>query len=979
MIRTLLSTMILTSLMAAATVAQTTREQRERHVPLPVEYWAQQLSMDRTQARAVVPEGMQAWIDRSTGMIHRAFGNAQRLPGYDRISADNVRAAADAFLKHYRSSIGVDADGLKLRRITRVAERWYVSWTQRHRGMHVLLTEVELRLHENGNVIAFGADVIPEIALENQSSMNAQDAWDAAAAGLDVAPSMRKAQLPDPAVLPLKSPDGVRCRLVYELPVTEREGTEWLSYVDAADGELLWRRKTTFESGSEAFAHGEVTLVHPHEETLTDRGFGDMYVTVGGREYVTDKSGRLNLELDSVAVVEANFSGPFCRVNMKDRENGAFSGVAEPDAELDIAWTDENSHRFERILFYHTNVNRDYLLNIDPDFTALDLQMKVDIEMEGDQPNAMTNGREVTFVAAGNPSRRFASSPMVLYHELGHCVNILLYEELGRSKGMVNMTCHEGMADLHACLMTDHPGMGTGVFAGDEGRLMRNLVNDAIYPDSLVGEPHHDGQVLSGAFWDLRMATSLELVRRLAHFSKYGTPDDPNTGVAFSEWFLETLIADDDDGDLGNGTPHMKEIAQTFARHNIGPDLYMIINFDHEPLASTSDTLQPYLVDFAFETMDLPGSGATDVHVEYTLNNDEDTYRAEAWSAGSGYRAEIPAQPKGTMVSYTIVAKETLTEEKVRFSGSTGAWQFFVGFETLFEDTFEEDLGWEVGAPLDFATQGIWERENPEEIDMRQFGGPYLQPADDHTDDGRLCYVTGARGGFNFTKYIPDGTTSFTSPSFDVAGREKPVLQFYYQLSRLLLFKEANENKGSLEVLVSTDDGAHWETVWMTTEATRGWGEATVLLDDSITTAGTFLLRFALNAPPALSNGIPPAMCNALVDDVTLQVVEQEGVTPVRRNQTLPGSAALTDVYPNPIRIAATLTCRLARAQTVRLSVHDMFGREVTEIAHGRMNAGVHAMQWNGRDSSGKRVPAGTYFILMHAAEGVMSKAVTVR
>ena len=962
--------------MTAAAAAQTPLQQ-QKHVRLPVEYRMQQLSMDHASAQVTVPEGMQAWVDRSTGMLHRAFGKAQRIPGYARITADNVHAAAEAFLQHYRSSIGVARDALHLRRITRVANRWYVSWTQRYRGMDVLLTEVELRLHENGNVIAFGADVIPGIVLENHVSMGPQGAWDAAAEGLDVMPSMRKAPLPRPAVLPLKKADGVHCRLVYELPVTERGGTGWLSYVDAADGELLWRRKTSFESGSEAFAHGEVTLRHPHEKALTDRGFGGMYVTVGETQHVTDASGRLNLVLDSAVVVEANFSGPYCEVNMKDHENGAFAGVAEPDSALDIAWTDENSHRFERILFYHTNVNREYLLEVDPEFTALDRQMKVTIEMAGEQPNAMTDGREVTFVGAGDPSRRFASSPMVLYHELGHCVNILLYEQLGRAKGMVNMTCHEGMADLHASLITGHPGMGTGVFAGDEGRLMRNLINNAVYPDSLIGECHHDGQVLSGAFWDLRMATSLDLVRRLAHFSKYGTPDDPNTGVAFSEWFLETLIADDDDGDLSNGTPHLTEIARAFARHNIGPDLHMIINFDHEPIASTSDTLRPYGVDFSFAPMELPGCGADNVHVEYTIDGAEEVLRTEAWSTGSGYRAEIPAQPKGTIVSYSIVATETLTGDEVRFSGAMGPWQFFVGFAPLFEDTFEEDRGWEVGAPLDFATQGVWERDDPEEIDMRQFGGPFLQPSDDHTADGRLCFVTGARGGFNFTKYIPDGTTTFHSPGLDVVGREKPVLQFYYQLARMLLFEGADI--GSLELLISVDDGANWETVWESEDATRGWGKATVLLDDSVTAGGILRLRFALNAPSGGKNGVPSALCNALVDDVTLLVVEEAGVTPVRGYQTLPRSAALTAVYPNPMRRVSTVTCRLDRAQSVRLTVHDMLGREVNELARGHLNAGVHTMQWNGRDDSGWRVPAGTYILLLHAAEGVMSRTVTVR
>ena len=43
------------------------------------------------------------------------------------------------------------------------------------------------------------------------------------------------------------------------------------------------------------------------------------------------------------------------------------------------------------------------------------------------------------------------------------------------------------------------------------------------------------------------------------------------------------------------------------------------------------------------------------------------------------------------------------------------------------------------------------------------------------------------------------------------------------------------------------------------------------------------------------------------------------------------------------------------------LSVYDLNGRRVTELAKGRYAAGDHALEWNGLDAHGHRVPSGAY------------------
>lgn len=958
-------------------------QQSDEEVRLPVERILILAERESTQSRLTIPDGATVLPDPVTGMLHRVFGGNMRIDGYDRITETNIHAAAQAFLEQYRESIGISAEHLKLQRVTQVGERWYVTWTQIHGGRDVLLSEVELRLHSNGNLTAFGSDVYPEIAISDSPLITASEAWSAATEGLEAEQSFRKTAVAAPVVLPVKHRTGVNYHLAYPVPVTESGGKRWLSHVDAHDGTLLWRRPMTYGAGTEGNAHGGVTVTHPHEEQLTDLPFADMYVQVDGKTYTTNAEGTFEADIDSAATVEASFEGPWCKVVLKDRDDGSFSGTMQPDTPFDLQWTDENSHRFERILFYHTNMNRSYLKSIDPALTAMDFQTLVTVEFGGTQPNAGSSGDEVQFMAVGDESMRLAAAPMVMYHELAHSLNIKLYEELGISGGMQNMASQEGTADLHASMIYDYPKMGTGVFAEDEERVMRDLENDMIYPDSLQGEGHHDGQVLSGAFWDLRKATSLDLVRRLSHFAKYGTPDDPNDGVAFAEWFLETLIADDDDGDLSNGTPHDEEIALAFGRHRIGPGLFMKSRFKHIPLTDTDDTLNQYRVVFILQILPIDGAQPRDVHVLYSLNGQSEQLRAEVAPTGTGELAAlIPAQPRGTLVSYQIVATEGLTGNTIHFLAdetSQKPYQFLVGFKEFFIDPFEEDLGWTVGSDDDNATQGTWERDDPEGIDMTQFGGPMLQLSDDHTEDGTHCYVTGSRGGFNFMQNLPDGLTSLTSPALHLSEERNPVLRLYYFFANLSNPQMPSAGAGRFDIQLSSDGGTSWMSAYATESATDGWVKILLRLEDYIELSDAVLVRFVMDAPEAGGGGMLNVLTNAMIDDFEILTVDDGTISPVKPETTAPSSVHIQGNYPNPVDAATTIAFSLASSDAVQIDIHDMLGRKIARLLQAEMFAGEHTVRWNRIGFDGARVPAGTYIIRLTTSREVKTRTLIVR
>ena len=56
----------------------------------------------------------------------------------------------------------------------------------------------------------------------------------------------------------------------------------------------------------------------------------------------------------------------------------------------------------------------------------------------------------------------------------------------------------------------------------------------------------------------------------------------------------------------------------------------------------------------------------------------------------------------------------------------------------------------------------------------------------------------------------------------------------------------------------------------------------------------------------------------------------------------------------------------------MKLTVYSVTGQIVRELVNGEMNAGRHAVSWDGRDRSGNTVAAGMYLyrLVAHGANG---------
>jgi len=85
---------------------------------------------------------------------------------------------------------------------------------------------------------------------------------------------------------------------------------------------------------------------------------------------------------------------------------------------------------------------------------------------------------------------------------------------------------------------------------------------------------------------------------------------------------------------------------------------------------------------------------------------------------------------------------------------------------------------------------------------------------------------------------------------------------------------------------------------------------------------------------------------------------------------------ALRKLAPNPFRDDLQIEFTLPDACPVSLRVYDAAGRLIRTILDGRLKAGLHRYRWNGRDSLGREVSQGVYFIHLTSPHGDILKKV---
>jgi hypothetical protein len=85
--------------------------------------------------------------------------------------------------------------------------------------------------------------------------------------------------------------------------------------------------------------------------------------------------------------------------------------------------------------------------------------------------------------------------------------------------------------------------------------------------------------------------------------------------------------------------------------------------------------------------------------------------------------------------------------------------------------------------------------------------------------------------------------------------------------------------------------------------------------------------------------------------------------------RNIPEIFTLHQNFPNPFNPITTLRYDLPSDAFVTLSIHDMLGREVTQLVNTTQEAGFKSVQWDAKDSMGRPVSAGVYLYQIQAGD----------
>lgn len=590
-----------------------------------------------------------------------------------------------------------------------------------------------------------------------------------------------------------------------------------LFVTDAETGEILYEENLVLHATINGTVRGNATtgskadLCSPEVSTAmpyaqVNRGAAVAYADVNGN-FTIDDGG------SSPVTLTSQLRGRYFNVNNQAGSDTELSMSVSAPGPANFLHNSANTsalNRAEVNAYLHANVVRDYALSYNPTYPTIATQLNFPVNVNiASTCNAYYNGSSINFYQAGGGCANTAFATVV-HHEYGHH----LVSVAGSGQGEYG----EGMSDVMGVLITDESITGYG-FNNNCNSGIRNANNNCQYTtncSSCGSAIHSCGQLISGCVWSTRTnllathpATYRSIISNLAINAVL-----LHTGTSInSQITIHYLTLDDDNADIGDGSPHYAQIAAGFGAHNMpAPPL--------DPLAFEYPNGKPTYVSPA-------GGTLMRVHVLAQSNTPQpNTGKLYVRAAGDGvytaipmnqvspnvYDAVFPSSPCGTTLEYYLSARTTTNlEEFDPDNAPTGRFTTLAAVSTspaVFADSFDTDKGWTT--QNGGATDGYWVRVDPYPV-----SGGTVQPGDDAPGDSSThCYITGqATAETSFSPNATDvdgGPTHLISPVFSLSS---DALISYYTWLYNYSTSASSPGPGTLTVYVSNNGGATWTTV----------------------------------------------------------------------------------------------------------------------------------------------------------------------
>lgn len=933
---------------------------------------------DAQQAQLRMNSGWQNWnsttngwmvmMSEKTGLPHRAWGKGIEFIGND-VETKHLDFVATAF-PYFDVNPNILSDDFN---INRSSKHERVFQNQQVDGYTVLLSQIQTKWSD-GKLVMWGLDVWPDAHVPEGEILSDNQILNYAVEGIEF--ENFDVEWGEFSILPDSYAEG-EFRLVKTLKIKGKvDGLirNYETWVDAISGRVWYRQnKIVHHVGKKTVVpmgfikptkekETKINLEKPSEITSntppvisgqTNAMAHQMYpyeaaeelemphlrLNLDGDIYYSDENGgfvtNINQALNNVSV---SLEGRWCTI---------YTNGVTPSGNLNFNngynVLDIPGNTKEASAYRSTNLIHDHMNEWLPDFDDLDFSLTTNIDVDG-ECNAFFDGGSINFFDTGggcNPTSLIAD---VVYHEYGHAINGYFYNSLG--SGFNNGAMNEGYADFWAMSLGDVAEIGKGFYTDNNDGIRRYDIDPKVYPEDIVGEVHADGEIIAGAWYDTHLLLGGNWDETLQLFvdafpGLQATATNGDEGQAFTDVLLDALQADDDDGDLMNGTPNAAAIIEGFDIHGIS--LFSYAEVEHDP------------IEFTEPQTSIEINAEVEIVFPYNVYFDAVilSYRTgpnQSWSQtimdqdGDDFTALIDGLPAGTVVEYymhiedvfggisgvTPMASNYASNANLPYYVIVGSYPYLINDS----DDYAEFGYWELGMPGDNATTGEWEETIPV--------GSYSEPGNsstvcaapmDHTVGfAGFCFLTGVSPGSDAgigENDVDAGHTTLQSPVIDLTEYENPVIE-YWRWYVNAPSSGANPASDWWQVEISSDGGNNWQYLENTSQQDISWRRKAFNISDHVDLTSEFVMRFIASDSTTIGEYLDGgSLVEAALDDIILYDV----VDPDHDNTNDFDASVSLLLMPNP----ATDVVRIENMHnSTPIRVYDTSGMLVFE---GRSNS----------------------------------------
>jgi hypothetical protein len=483
--------------------------------------------------------------------------------------ADDAVAAAREVIQASRSVLKADLGNLSLAGVFHAAGKIAVHFQQTCRGLGVVGGGVRLVFSDGGELIVAGSDFYSDISVDPDPSLPSGSAIQAAQRALSWFDPATDQVDGEPRLLILPVPVSettVECRLAWR--VTLRTGSPvglWVTDVDAHDGAILEQQNAI--SFLDFLGTTRADIQRPsYCEGLSSEALPYVRITIAGvGSTYADADGNWTLSYggSSPHTVTAQLYGAYADVQNFIGPRATFNGVAVPGVPLQVSFTDNNAQWDERTVYQAINDIHRFFLTFDPSFPYTNQRIAVTVSQDPictGQPSGPPAFRRAGYACANT-----GEIMSITCHEYGHGITNYIIGGQG-TEGI-----GEGNSDVLANFITMESTIARGYLLDQCASWIRDSDNALRYPEDVIGHEVHDaGRVIAGFHWEAMQALIAQYgvedgrltAARAWHFGRVLL--QPTTQPA---QVLATFLADDDDGNLVNGTPHYAAFCTAAAAH----------------------------------------------------------------------------------------------------------------------------------------------------------------------------------------------------------------------------------------------------------------------------------------------------------------------------------------------------------------------------------------------------------------------------